>query len=50
VDEKLQRYQDNMKAMFDKKYKDREFIPDDLGLKWNARKEEAGKHDKFDHI
>ena len=38
VDEKLQRYQYNMKAFFDKKAKDREFLPDDLVLKWGARK------------
>jgi hypothetical protein len=44
VDEKLQRYQDKMKALFDKKDKDREFLPDDLVLKWGARKH------KFDHI
>jgi hypothetical protein len=50
VDEKLQKYQDNMKALFDKKAKDREFLPGDLVLKWDARKEDAGKHDKFDHI
>jgi hypothetical protein len=27
VDDKLQKYQDNMKALFDKKDKDREFLP-----------------------
>jgi hypothetical protein len=27
VDERLQKYQDNMKALFDKKAKDREFLP-----------------------
>ena len=50
VDEKLQKYQDNMKAMFDKKAKDREFLPGDPVLKWDARKEDSGKHGKFDHI
>jgi hypothetical protein len=50
VDEKLQKYQDNMKALFDQKAKDREFLPGDLVLKWDARKEDSGKHDKFDHI
>jgi len=34
VDEKLQRCQDNMKALFDQKAKDREFLPCDLVLKW----------------
>jgi hypothetical protein len=50
VDEKLQKYQDNMKALFDKKDKDREFLSGDLVLKWDARKEDTGKHGKFDHI
>jgi hypothetical protein len=50
VDEKLQKYQDNMKSIFDKKDKDREFLPDDLVMKWDARKEDSRKHGKFDHI
>jgi hypothetical protein len=50
VDEKLQKYQDNMKTLFDKKAKDREFLPDELILKWDARKEDIEKHGKFDHI
>jgi hypothetical protein len=50
VDEKLQKYQDNMKALFDQKAKDREFLPGDLVLKWEARKEDVGKHGKFDQI
>jgi hypothetical protein len=39
-----------MKALFDKKVKDMEFLPGDLVLKWDARKEDVGKHEKFDHI
>jgi hypothetical protein len=50
VDERLQKYQDNMKALFNRKAKDREFLPDDLVLKWDARKEDSAKHGKFDHI
>jgi hypothetical protein len=50
VDEKLQRYQDNMKALFDHKAKDREFLPGDLVLKCDARREDSTKHGKFDHI
>jgi hypothetical protein len=38
VDVKLQKYQDNMKSIFDKKEKDREFLPGDLVLKWYVRK------------
>jgi hypothetical protein len=50
VDDRLQKYQDNMKSLFDKKEKDMEFLPGDLVLKWDARKEDAGKHGKFDHL
>jgi hypothetical protein len=39
-----------MKALFDQKAKDREFLPGDLVLKWEARKEDTGKHGKFDPI
>jgi len=39
-----------MKAVFDKKSKDRDFLPRYLVLKWEARKEEVGKHGKFDHL
>jgi hypothetical protein len=50
VDDKLQKYQDNMKSLFDMKAKDREFLPGNLVLKWEARKEDAGKHGKFNHL
>jgi hypothetical protein len=50
VDDKLQKYQDSKKALFDKKVKDREFLPGDLVLRWEARKEDVGKHGKFDHL
>jgi hypothetical protein len=50
VDERLQKYHDNLKALFDHKAKYREFLPDDLVLKWDARKEDLAKHGKFDHI
>jgi len=39
-----------MKAIFDKKSKDKEFLPGDLVLKWESRREDAGKHGKFDHL
>jgi hypothetical protein len=38
VEDKLQKYQNNMKALFDKKDKDGDFLPSDLVLKWEARK------------
>jgi hypothetical protein len=50
VDEKLQKYQDDMKVLFDRKSKDRNFLPEDLVLRWDARKEDSGKNGKFDHI
>jgi hypothetical protein len=50
VDEKMQKYQDDMKALFDLKAKDREFLPGDLVLRWDTRREEALKHGKFDHL
>jgi hypothetical protein len=39
-----------MKALFDQKDKDRYFLPEDLVLKWEARREDTRKHDKFDSI
>jgi hypothetical protein len=39
-----------MKVFFDKKAKDKESLPGDLVLKWDARREDAGKHDKFDPL
>jgi ribonuclease HI len=50
IDEKMQKYQDNMKLLFDRKAKDRNFLPGDLVLRWDARKEDSGKNGKFDHI
>ena len=50
VDERLQKYQDDMKTLFDRKTKDREFLPGDLVLRWDDRKEYSAKHGKFDHI
>jgi hypothetical protein len=44
------KYQDNMKSLFDKKTKNMEFLLDDLVLKWEDRKEDIGKHGKFDHL
>jgi hypothetical protein len=50
VNKKLQRYQDKMKTLFDQKAKDRDLFPGDLVLKWEARREDTSKHDKFDSI
>ena len=50
MDERLQRYQDDMKVLFDRKAKDRNFLPRDFVLRWDARKEDLGKKGKFNHI
>ena len=50
MDERLQKYQDDMKTLFDHKTKDREFLLGDLVLRWDDRKEDSVKHSKFDHI
>ena len=50
VDEKMQKYHDDMKALFDHRAKDRDFLLGDLVLRWDARREEAAKHGKFDHL
>ena len=39
-----------MKLLFDHKAKNRNFLPGDLVLRWDARKEDSGKNGKFDHI
>lgn len=39
-----------MKALFDRRERERDFKEGDLILRWNSRKEEKGKHGKFDNI
>jgi len=39
-----------MKALFDHRAKDRDFLLGDLVLRWDARREETTKHGKFDHL
>jgi hypothetical protein len=39
-----------MKMLFDRKSKNNNFLPGDLVLRWDARKEDSRKNDKFDHI
>jgi len=43
-------FQDKMKNMFDKKTKADDFKTNDMVLSWILRKEEKGKHGKFDHL
>ena len=39
-----------MKDIFDKKVKKEMFAVGDLVLRWDARKDEKGKHGKFDNL
>jgi hypothetical protein len=39
-----------MKEIFDKIYKERIFMKGDMVLKWDAKREEKGKHGKFDNL
>jgi TolA-binding protein len=45
-----QLHQERMKKTFDKHSKQEEFQLGDLVLKWDARNEDKGKHEKFDHL
>jgi len=50
MDERLQKYQDDMNTLFYRRAKDGDFLPGDLVLRWYARREEVAKHGKFDHL
>ena len=39
-----------MKSIFDRKAKDIMFLNGDLVLRWDTRREEKGKHGKFDPL
>ena len=39
-----------MKSMFDRKAKERYFKEGDLVLRWDERREDKGKHGKFDNL
>jgi hypothetical protein len=39
-----------LKALFDRREKDIDFLLGDLVLRWDARREEEAKHGKFDHL
>lgn len=45
-----QMHQDKIKEAFEKHTKVDDFELGDLVLKWDARKEDKGKHGKFDHM
>ena len=48
--EKAQVYKDKIKQRLDKKIKEDNFFPDNLVLRWDARRDEKSKHGKFDHL
>jgi len=39
-----------MKSLFDRRAKERDFKKCDLVLRWDYRREDKGKHDKFDNL
>ena len=50
VDEKAQIHRRNIKERFDKKIKENTFSFGDIVLRWDARKEQKGRHGKFDSL
>ena len=50
VYEKSQVIQDKIKKIFDKRTKEDDFAIGDKVLKWDSRREEKGKHGKFDFL
>ena len=50
VDEKAQIHRRNIKERFDTKIKENTFSSGDIVLRWDARKEQKGKHGKFDSL
>ena len=47
---RIQDHQQMTKQVFDKKAKKKEFQIGDLVLKWDAPKQDKGKHDKFEAL
>ena len=47
---KIQDHQQKIKQDFDKNAKKEEFQIGDLVLKWDAHKQDKGKHDKFESL
>ena len=48
--EKAQDYSRKIKEKFDRKVKENTFSCGDMVLRWDARKEQKGKHGKFDNL
>ena len=47
---KTQLIQENIKKIFDKRTKETDFAIGDRVLKWDERREDKGKHNKFDNL
>ena len=50
MEEKAQLYRLKVKERFDRKIKENTFSVGDMVLRWDARKEQKGKHRKFDNL
>ena len=50
MEEKAQLYKLKVKERFDRKIKDNTFLVGDMVLRWDASKEQKGKHGKFDNL
>ena len=50
VEETAQLYIKKIKERFDRKIKENNFFNEDMVLRWNDRKEQKGKHGKFDNL
>ena len=50
VEERAQLYRLKIKSRFDRKIKENTFLVGDMVLRWDARKEQKGKHGKFDNL
>ena len=50
IKDTTKKQQKRMKDSFDKKVKKEMFTVGDLVLRWDARKDEKGKHGKFDNL
>ena len=50
VNQRLTKYEEKMKYLFDQHAKDRNLQIGDLVLRWDIRRAEKGKHGKFDPL
>ena len=47
---RTQQVQENIKKLFDKRTKENDFNIRDKVLKWDSRREDKGKHGKFENL